>query len=130
MTAEPGPGRPNSSHRARRALIGAAASLGLFLLARLAATFFFPIDVSPLANQLVFLGTPFLLLSWMLPGLSSAGLAGATGINALVWVVLGALIGLRFRRPLVALAAWLLAAGGLAAIAFAGLVLGMMSSSP
>ena len=130
MTAKSSEGQRTFSHRVRRALIGGAVSLGLFVLARLLAACINPIGAYPFANLGLFLGTPFLLLSFIVPGSASLGIAGATAIYALSWFVVGALLGLMIRRPSLVAVAWLLVAGGLAAIAFAALMLGMMSSSP
>jgi hypothetical protein len=94
------------------------------------ASRYYPIDASPIANLLVFLGTPFLLVSFVVPGIASVGVAGATAINAIFWFLVGSILGLTIRRPFIAALAWLLLAGILAAIALAGLILGMISSSP
>ena len=87
MTATSTEGQRTASHRVRRALIGGAASLGLFVLARLLAASFYPIGAYPFANLIVFLGTPSLLLSFIVPGSASLGIAGATAISALGWFV-------------------------------------------
>jgi hypothetical protein len=130
MTRQPGTRPPSFSERWRRPQYGAAASLGLFVLARLLANRVYPIGSYPFANQMLFMGTPFLALSFFVHGISSLGLAAANVINAICWAALGAAIGSLVRRPWIAVAVWLLVASGGAALVFAGLVLGMMSSSP
>jgi hypothetical protein len=130
MTYEPGTRQQTHSEKWRRPLYGAAASLVLFVFARFLASKVYPIGSYPLANQLFFMGAPFLALTFFVHGISSLGLAGANAINAICWALLGAAIGLLVRRPLIAIGVWLLVAGIGSALVFAGLVFGMMSSSP
>lgn len=124
------PSTQSSAPNLKRAILGGSASLALFALARLAAGFLCPIGSYPYANLALFLGTPFLLISFVIPGASSLGLAAAMTINAVFWIMLGALLALMIRKPILATAAWLLVAGGLAGTAFALIILGMISSSP
>jgi len=130
MTEAPRTSDEGHSEQWRRALYGAAASLAVFVVARMIASRFYPIDSYPLANQLYFMGGPFLALTVFFRGITSLGLQGANVINAVVWVLLGGVIGLLVRRPLLAVAVWLLFLGVGSALVFAGLLLGMMSSSP
>ena len=130
MTDQPGTRQQDVSLRRKRALYGAATSLVVFLLARFLASRVYPIGLYPFANQILFMGTPFLALAFLLPGLSSLGLGAANAVNATFWALLGAAIALVIRRPLIAVAVWLLVAGVGSGLVFAGLILGMMSGSP
>jgi hypothetical protein len=130
MTESPGTRDEGHSERWKRALYGAAASLALFVVARLIAGSLYPIDSYPLANQLYFMGAPFLGLTFFFRGISFLGLQGANVINAIFWVLLGGAVALLVRRPLAVVAVWLLVVGVGSALVFGGLVLGMMSSSP
>jgi len=120
----------NPSKKWRRALYGAAVSLIVFVLARFLAELVFPLDRSPFANLLLFMGTPFLILMSLIPDISSLGLAGANIINGICWALLGAIIGLLIRRTWVAVGVWLLVVVVSMALAFAVLVYSMSSSSP
>ena len=114
----------------KRPLLGAAASLVLFIMARLFAEKVYPLGSYPLANQVLFMGTPFLALSFFVHRSSALGLAAANAINAICWALLGAAVGHLVRKPLTALAVWLLVAGAGSALVFAGIIFGMMSGSP
>jgi hypothetical protein len=130
MTEKSGTRQETRSEKWRRSLYGAAISLALFVFARSIADRVYPVGNYPLANQLFFMGTPFLALTLIVQGISSLGLPAASAINAVCWALLGAAIGLLVRRPLFAAAVWLLAAAAGWGLVFAALVFGMMSSSP
>jgi hypothetical protein len=130
MSGESGTHKQNPSEKWRRSLYGAAASLLLFVFARVVADRVYPLGSYPFANQLCFMGTPFLTLTFLVPGISSLGLAAANAINGICWVLLGAAVGLLVRRLWIAIIVWLLVAGVGSVLVFAGLVYGMMSSSP
>jgi hypothetical protein len=118
-------------HRWRRALYGAAVSLVVFALARYLGSVVSPIDRNWFANQIFFMGSPFLALAFLLPGFSSLGLGGAIdAINATFWTLLGATIGLLVRRPLIAVAVWLFVATVGSASVFVLFILGMASGGP
>jgi hypothetical protein len=120
----------NPTKKWRRALYGAVVSLIVYALARFLAALVLPLDSSPFANLVLFMGTPVLILMFLIPGISSLGLAGANIINGICWALLGAIIGLLIRRTWVAVGVWLLVVIVSAALAFAVLIAGMMSSSP
>ena len=130
MTHEPETRQPIHSEKWKRPLFGAAASLVLFMIARLFADRVYPMGSYPFANQVLFMGTPFLALSFFVPGISALGLPAANAINAICWGLLGAAVGHLIRKPLIALGVWLLVAGAGGALVFAGIIFGMMSGSP
>ena len=130
MTHEPETRQPNHSERWKRPLFGAAASVFVFIIARLVVDGFYPIGSYPFANQVLFMGTPFLGLTFIVHGLSTLGLTAANAINATCWALLGAAVGLLVRKPLTAVVVWLLVASGGAALVFAGIIFAMMSGSP
>jgi hypothetical protein len=113
-----------------RPLYGAAASLVVFVLARLLASSVYPIGIYPFHNQILFMGTPFLALALLVPGVSSLGQGAANAINAVSWALLGGAIALLVRRPLFAAGVWLILAAVGAALVFVGVIRGMMSGSP
>lgn len=90
----------------------------------------YPIGMHPFENQIVFMGTPFLVLAFTVPGASSLGMGAANIVNAAFWGLLGAAIALWVRRPLLAVGVWLLVAGIAAALATAPLMVGFISGSP
>jgi hypothetical protein len=90
----------------------------------------YPIGSYLFPNQILFMGTPYLALAFLVPGLSSLGIGAAYAINAAFWTVLGAAIALLIRRPLIAVGVWLLVALVGAGLVFVVLILGMMSGSP
>ena len=130
MTHEPETRQRTHYEIWKRALSGAAASLLLFIIARLLADRVYPIGSYPIANQVPFMGTPFLALSFFVHGISALGLPAANAINAICWALLGAAVGLLFRKPLTAMVAWVLVACAGSALIFAGIIFGMMSGSP
>ena len=130
MTNPPGTRQQNLSRRWSRPLYGAAASLAVFVLARLLANSVYPIGLYPFPNQILFMGTPFLALAFLLPGGSSLGLGAMNAVNAVSWALLGAALGRLVRRPLIAVGIWLAVAGIGSALVFVGLILSMMSGSP
>jgi len=130
MTDQPSTRQHSLPYGWRRPLYGAAASLAVFFLARLVASSVYPIGIYPFPNQILFMGTPFLALALLVPGVSSLGLGAANAINGVSWALLGGAIALLVRRPLSAVGVWLLVAAIGAALVFAGLILSMMSGSP
>ena len=112
-----------------RPLYGAAASLGVFVLARFLGSRVYPIGVNPFANQILFMGTPYLALAFLAPSLS-LGFGAANAINAAFWAGLGAALALLIRRPLIAVGVWLLVTVLGSGLVFVMLILGMMSGSP
>jgi hypothetical protein len=130
MTHEPETRQQTRYEKWKRPLFGAAASLVLFIIARLFADRLYPMGSYPLANQVLFMGTPFLALSFFVHGISALGLPAANVINAICWALLGATVGRLVRKPLIAVVVWLLVAGAGSALVFAGIIFGMMSGSP
>jgi hypothetical protein len=116
--------------QSKRMLAGSAISLAAFILARLVANESFPIGNYPVINQLISMGTPFLGLRILNPGISTFSMAGAYAIDAVCWTIIGAPISGLVRRPLLAIAAWLAVAALGAGLIFACLLWGMMSGSP
>ena len=130
MTNEPKTRQPIRSEKWIRPLVGAAASVVVFTISRLVAGGFYPMGSYPFANQVLFMGTPFLALSFFVHGISALGLPAANAINAICWALLGAAVGLLFRKPLIATVAWVLVACAGSALILAGILFGMMSGSP
>lgn len=130
MTHEPETRQQTQYEKWQRPLYGATVSLVLFVIARFFADRVYPLGSYPLANQILFMGTPFLALTFFVQGISALGLPAANAINAICWILLGVAVGLLIRKPLIAVAVWLLVAGAGSALVFAGIVFGMMSGSP
>jgi hypothetical protein len=126
MTDQPSARQQKPSFRWSRALYGGAASLVAFVLARLLASMVYPIGIYPFHNQILFMGTPYLALAFLLPGLPSLAVGAANAVNATFWAVLGAAVALLIRRPLIAVGVWLLVAVVGSGLVFVMLILGMM----
>lgn len=111
-------------------MYGAAASLVLFVSARLIAELVYPMGRYPFPNLLFFLGTPYLALTFLSHETSYIGPLAANAISAIFWVMLGVVLARFIRRVWLAVVVWLLVAVVLIAVLYIFIILAMMSGSP